>query len=199
MRDERSVCLENIPVSPSLTIHLIPSAVSALRFVEPIVSALRDAGFRAELWTEATPGAQEFISSIRTPIRLLRFNLVANPIVVIFRLIALWSAFRKIRPTCVHAHQTRGALIPLLAAWFAGVPHRIYHNHGSAYWGTQGVVKRLFGVLEKLTCTLATYVLFVNPRLREIFVQDSLVSAEKSQAPEPGSACGIDLDRKSVV
>ena len=35
-----------------MIIHLIPNPVSALRYVEPMVLALNEAGYDAELWVE---------------------------------------------------------------------------------------------------------------------------------------------------
>lgn len=177
----------------SLVIHLMTNPVSALRFVDPLVCALRSQGLNAELWTEHWPGLESFIAAIRSPKRRARFDLVANPLRVLANLVITWRAFREVRPIGIHAHQTRGSLLPLLAARLAGVPIRIYHNHGSAYWGTSGLLKAAFKILEKCNCGLATHVLLVNPALRQAFVNDGIVEPAKAMVPGPGSACGIDL------
>src|SRR5581483_9452569 len=120
-------------------IHLIPNPLSGLRFVDPIVKELSVAGFDAELWTEPGIGTDRFVAKIGARKRLAYFNIVVNPIAIIWRGLSLWRQFLIIRPRCVHAHQTRGGVIPLVAARMANVPIRIYHNHGSAYWGTSWI------------------------------------------------------------
>jgi glycosyltransferase EpsF len=48
---------------------------------------------------------------------------------------ALLSLFRHRRYAIVHAHISTMNLFPLLAAWRAGIPVRICHNHSTAHWG----------------------------------------------------------------
>lgn len=174
-------------------IHFMSHAVSALRFVDPITQRLRQDGFYVELWVEAEPPAPQFRSALTGPVRTSAFSLVPNPLVVLARAISLLSELWKAQPLVIHAHQTRGSLLPLLCAFVLGVPIRIYQNHGSAYWGTSGTSKRLFGILERLNCALATTVVFVNPNLREVFIKDHIVSAGKTMQILPGSSCGIDV------
>jgi N,N'-diacetylbacillosaminyl-diphospho-undecaprenol alpha-1,3-N-acetylgalactosaminyltransferase len=174
-------------------IHLIPNQVSAHRYVEPMVQALAQAGFGVELWVEPDEQGDAFYQRMQVRKRLARFDLRLNPFALLARLVSLWREFARMRPAGVHAHQTKGGLLPLLAALLAGVPVRIYHNHGSAYWGTSGLLQRAVGLLERWNCALATHVLIVNPALREVFVRDGLVAASKVQVLGPGSACGLDL------
>lgn len=48
---------------------------------------------------------------------------------------ALRTAFRKKKYCIVHAHLSTMSVFPLFAAWRAGVPVRICHNHSTANWG----------------------------------------------------------------
>lgn len=47
----------------------------------------------------------------------------------------LYKAFKEHRYRIVHAHLSTMSVFPLFAAWRAGVPMRICHNHTTAYWG----------------------------------------------------------------
>jgi N,N'-diacetylbacillosaminyl-diphospho-undecaprenol alpha-1,3-N-acetylgalactosaminyltransferase len=158
-----------------------------------MVQALAEAGYNVELWVEPDAQGETFFENMRVRKRLIRFNLVLNPFTAIKRLWSLRNEFSRIGVGAVHAHQTKGSLLPLLAALLAGVKFRIYHNHGSAYWGNSGLMQWTIGLLEKLNCSLATQVLFVNPALRDRFVNDGLIDAAKAQVLGPGSACGLDL------
>lgn len=48
---------------------------------------------------------------------------------------ALYKAFKAGKYKIVHAHLSTMSVFPLFAAWRAGVPVRICHNHTTAYWG----------------------------------------------------------------
>jgi glycosyltransferase involved in cell wall biosynthesis len=176
-----------------LLLHFMASPVSAKRFVEPLVTALRNNGFRAEICTERDDISDAFLLNINGPLNLLRFNAVANPFRTLSGLVESIRLLRSREPDGVHAHQTRSSFIPLLAAVLTGVRVRIYHNHGSAFWGTSGVVQAIFWCLEYLNCALATHVLFVNPALQRTFVSARIVRSEKTYVAGPGSACGLDF------
>lgn len=48
---------------------------------------------------------------------------------------ALYTAFKQRGYKIVHAHLSTMSVFPLFAAWRAGVPVRICHNHSTAHWG----------------------------------------------------------------
>lgn len=48
---------------------------------------------------------------------------------------ALYQAFREKKYGIVHAHLSTMSVFALFAAWRAGIPVRICHNHTTAYWG----------------------------------------------------------------
>ena len=47
----------------------------------------------------------------------------------------LYALFRENHYTIVHAHINTLCVFPLFAAWRAGIPVRICHNHSTAHWG----------------------------------------------------------------
>ena len=51
---------------------------------------------------------------------------------------ALYTAFKQRGYKIVHAHLSTMSVFPLLAAWRAGMPVRICHNHSTAHWGEGG-------------------------------------------------------------
>lgn len=68
---------------------------------------------------------------------------------------ALYTAFRQRNYKIVHAHLSTMSVFPLFAAWRAGVPVRICHNHSTAHWGegTKTLLKYLLRPLNKLFAT----------------------------------------------
>ena len=67
----------------------------------------------------------------------------------------LYKAFKKRRYKIVHAHLSTMSVFPLFAAWRAGVPVRICHNHTTAYWG-EGIKTLLKYILRPFNKIFAT-------------------------------------------
>ena len=68
---------------------------------------------------------------------------------------ALYRAFRGKRYQIVHAHLSTMSVFPLFAAWRAGVPVRICHNHTTAHWG-EGIKTLLKYILRPFAPVFAT-------------------------------------------
>lgn len=68
---------------------------------------------------------------------------------------ALHTAFKQRGYKIVHAHLSTMSLFPLFAAWRAGVPVRICHNHSTAHWG-EGVKTLLKYILRPFNKLFAT-------------------------------------------
>lgn len=68
---------------------------------------------------------------------------------------ALYSAFREHGYKVVHAHLSTMSVFALFAAWRAGVPVRICHNHSTAHWGEgkKTLLKYLLRPFNKLFAT----------------------------------------------
>jgi glycosyltransferase involved in cell wall biosynthesis len=190
-----------------MIIHLIHHPVSAKKFVEPLVESLNSNGLKTELWLEKREDLKDFTSAINCPKNFVKFDLSLNPCAVLARLVKLSRKFVKVKPNAIHAHQSRAAFLPLLAAKIAHIPIRIYHNHGTPYLGHRGVLRGLLWVLEFLNCSLATHVITVSKSIHQKMVQHHIVSKSKCRILGEGSACGIDLadfskekfDRASMI
>jgi N,N'-diacetylbacillosaminyl-diphospho-undecaprenol alpha-1,3-N-acetylgalactosaminyltransferase len=175
-----------------MIIHFIHHPVSAKRFVEPLVDCLNKNNFKTELWVENKIGFEQFINQIACPVNFCKFDISPNPFQFIFRCLSLIKKLRKLNPKAVHAHQTRAALIPLLAACICRIPIRIYHNHGIPYIGYKGFFRFFLFALEKINCRLATNVITVSPTLKSIIERD-INPPNGCCILGNGSACGIDL------
>src|SRR4051794_2605701 len=72
-----------------------------------------------------------------------------SPIADIVSVVRLLRLFRRLRPTIVHVHTPKAALVGTIAAWFARTPIRIYHLHGLVLEGARGVRRRILTLTEK--------------------------------------------------
>jgi len=142
-RDAGAELNANVP----LVVHSIHFPVSARSFVMPMVKCLNLHGIDAELWFENQDKHQAMIRQITVPSRHVDSDLSFDPLAFKRRLAAYRRALRKSPPRILHAHQARASLIPLLAGYLEKVPARIYHNHGLAYLGYRGLMRRLLRAL----------------------------------------------------
>ncbi len=181
-----------------MIIHLIHYPVSAKRFVEPLVCALTEAGYNAALWLENRTGLESFSESITVNKRYINFDITINPFECMARLINLFRIFKKDKPAAIHAHQSRGSFLPLLAAFFARVKIRIYHNHGLPFLGYKGPKRFAFWLLEFLNSTLATHTIAISQPLLQEMIKSKAAPAAQLSCLGRGSICGIDLSEFAI-
>ena len=106
----------------------------------------------------------------------------------------LWI-FLKDKPYIVHGNTPKASLLSMVAAWITRRPVRIYMCHGLRYQGTQGKLRKLLMMLEKITCSCATNVISVSRGVAAIMVADGLCKKEKIQVVGYGSAGGVDTEK----
>jgi len=178
-------------------VHSIHFPVSARSFVMPMVECLNRHGIDAELWFENQDKHQAVIRQITVPSRHVDSDLSFDPLAFNRRLVAYRRELRKSPPRVLHAHQARASLIPLLAGYLERVPVRVYHNHGLAYLGYRGLMRRLLRALEQVNIGFATHVLLVSHSNLAAARSDGLLRGGKGTVLANGSAVGIDLQEFS--
>ncbi len=173
------------------SIHL---PVSARSFVLPMVKSLNQAGISTELWVENFAKQSAIVELLDVPKYFIASDLVKNPLTIMARFFNYRRQLRRARPKVIHTHQTRAAIIPLLAAYLEKVPVRIYHNHGLSYLGYKGGMRWFLRILEVVNIYLATHVLLVSKsNLAEARV-DGILQNHQGYVLAHGSAVGIDLN-----
>jgi len=174
-------------------VHSIHFPVSARNFVMPMVECLNRHGIGTELWFEHQVKHQAVVRQIHVPSRHVDSDLSFNPRTFHRRLSDYRRELRKAPPDVLHTHQARASLVPLLAGYLEKVPTRVYHNHGLAYLGYHGILRRLLRALEQLNIALATHVLLVSHSNLAAARFDGLLAPGKGTVLANGSAVGIDL------
>lgn len=109
--------------------------------------------------------------------------------------------FLRERPVIVHGNTPKASLLSMVAGWLTRRPVRIYMCHGLRYQGTDGRMRSLLMLMERITCRCATHVLCVSEGVMNTFEQDGICKRKKMRVIGHGSACGIDMshyDRNQV-
>jgi N,N'-diacetylbacillosaminyl-diphospho-undecaprenol alpha-1,3-N-acetylgalactosaminyltransferase len=177
-----------------VVVHSIHFPVSALAFVAPQVDYLNRHGVPCELWVERFPGLDGFIEQLQVPKRIVATDLSFNPVRFAGKLCGFRSLLRDVKPRVLHCHQSRAALIPLLAGYLERVPIRVYHNHGLPYLGYSGLLHWMLRLMETINLRLATHSLLVSHSNREAAILDGLFAAREARVIADGSIAGVDLD-----
>ena len=120
-----------------------------------------------------------------------------RPIALIKDFICLFKFilfFFKERPYVVHGNTPKASMLSMVSAWITRVPVRIYMCHGLRYQGTQGKMRKLLMLMEKLTSACATEVICVSNGVRDTFAKDGICPKSTSVVLGAGSATGLDIE-----
>lgn len=88
---------------------------------------------------------------------------------------------RNLAPEIVEAHTSKAGLLGMIAARLAGVPVRIYHNHGMALSSARRAARPLLWLAERVACALATEVVYVAPSVRDDAVAKRVCPTRKAR------------------
>ena len=108
------------------------------------------------------------------------------------------AIFQREKFNLVQYSTPNASLYASLAAWMARVPVRLYCQWGIAYVGFAGVKRKLFKLIEKMVCTLSTWVepdSFGNLRFSH---EEGLYAEQKGSVNWNGSASGVNLDKFNI-
>ena len=106
--------------------------------------------------------------------------------------------FRRERFDLVQYSTPNASLYAAIAAWIARVPVRLYCQWGMAFVGFSGIRRRIFKAIEKLICSLSTWV-EPDSKSNLLFAhREGLYPEEKGSVIWNGSACGIDLNKFDI-
>jgi glycosyltransferase involved in cell wall biosynthesis len=119
----------------------------------------------------------------------------AAPLSGIVNLVRLWWVLWRLRPEIVDAHGSKAGLVGILASWLARIEIRIYHNHGLAMLSSKGIKRAFFRVVEKISCRLATHVIFVSGSNMTDAVEAGVCRVDKATLLGPGTIAGIDINK----
>ena len=106
--------------------------------------------------------------------------------------------FRREKFDLVQYSTPNASLYASLAAWLARVPVRLYCQWGLAYVGFRGIKRKIFKAIEKLVCTLSTWIepdSFGNLRFSH---EEGLYPEDKGSVVWNGSASGVDLEKFDI-
>lgn len=119
--------------------------------------------------------------------------------------LSVFSAIKKIKKICkkqkfdiVQYSTPNAAFCASIAAKKAKIPVRLYCQWGIRYMGFMGVKRKIFKLIEKITCRNSTFIEAESFGIIDFARSEKLYSSEDSCVIWNGSACGVDLDKFDI-
>ena len=109
-----------------------------------------------------------------------------------------YRLFRKERFDYIQYATPNASLYASIAAWMARSPIRVYCQWGIRYVGLNGMTRRLFKMLEHLTCLLSTHICSASQKNLEYAVSEGLYPREKACIIGDGGTIGVNLGEYDI-
>lgn len=86
-----------------------------------------------------------------------------------------------------------------LAGKRAGIKKRIYNQCGIRYVSLTGIKRKIFKLVEKLTCKFSTHVKSQSPKNMEFAISEGLCKREKISVVGIGGTIGVEIDKCRAI
>lgn len=178
-------------------LHVTSLGITARLFLVPHFRRLREAGMSVALACGEEAETRRLCDELDIRYTPVPIRQHISPLADIHAVLGLWRILRRERPRLVHAHMSKAGLVGLIAARLAGVPVRIYHNHGLAMLGSRGPRKWMLWAVEWLNNRLATHVLFCGESTRKAALRCGVARHDRAMVLGEGTISGIAVEKFS--
>lgn len=173
----------------------VVTCADAARLLRGQLAAISRAGF--EVWIAAAPSVEfdrcalaEGVTSVAIPMQR-----ELAPLADLRTLAKLWLEMRRIRPRVTNVSTPKAGLLGGLAAWFSGVPCRVYTLRGLRWETTRGWKRWVLLAAESLACRAAHRVICVSASVRDRAIAAGIVKRDKTVVFGAGSSNGVNAAR----
>jgi len=146
-----------------LLLHVVTIPGTLLSFFQGQIDYMKKNGF--EVAAISSDGKQVALVEQKYNIKVYPVPM-RRGISIFTDIVSLLNLFRTIKslhPTIANFHTAKASFLGIIAAYFAGVPIRIFTLHGlRSSSTTSGLQKKIIDFTEKLVCRLATKVFVVS-------------------------------------
>ena len=186
-------------------VYLVTDPITAECFLDGHLAFLRETGFDVHLVSRPGPSLSRVRDSSGVETHEIPFQREIAPAADLQCLSKLTKLLRRLAPEAVNASTPKAALLGLLAARRAQVPHRLYLVRGLRLETTTGLKRRVLVAAERATFRAATRSYCVSHSLRRRYLELVGGRGEGRAAERPaadrlkvlvnGSSNGVSLGR----
>ena len=155
------------------------SIFAVQHFLTEILSMVREMGMDVTVIAPSHAGADPELPCAGIRYCAVPMKRDISPFSDLRTLWQLYRLLRSIRPAIANMSTPKMALLGGMAAWLAGVPHRIYTLRGLRYETTRGWKRALLMACEKIACLSAHRVLCISRSLKDAVLRDRIARAGK--------------------
>jgi glycosyltransferase involved in cell wall biosynthesis len=167
------------------------------QFLPGILQTVRDRGFEPVV-IGPRAGAVDAPDVPGIEYRFARMNREISPWSDLRAIFEILRILRAVGPEICNMSTPKMALLGGIAAWMAGVPHRIYTLRGLRYETTRGAKRALLMACETLACACAHEVICISRSVRDAVIRDGVVPARKAALLGPRVSEGVTLRGESA-
>ena len=113
--------------------------------------------------------------------------------------VKLKRIFKEERFDVIYYMTPNASMYASLAGKMAGIKKRIYNQCGIRYVSLTGIKRKIFKLVEKLTCKFSTHVKSQSPKNMEFAISEGLCKREKISVVGIGGTIGVEIDKCRAI
>jgi glycosyltransferase involved in cell wall biosynthesis len=156
------------------------NSIFAVRHLLPeILSLVREMGMDTTVVAPGGPGEDPALMCPGVRFRSVSMKREISPVRDIWTLWQLSRMLRSIRPAITNMSTPKMGFLGGIAAFAAGVPHRIYTLRGLRYETTRSWKRALLMACERIACLSAHQVICISRSVKDTVLRDGITDASK--------------------
>ncbi len=161
-------------------------------FVVDAMRQLKNEGYDITLMASMS---EEFVKQYSSEFHCINVQMSrgVNPIEMIKSIVVFYKIFKRERFDYIQYATPNASLYASVAAKLIGCPVRVYCQWGIRYVGFSGMKRKLFKLLEVITCKLSTHIRPASRRNLQFAVSEGHYAAEKAAIIGDGGTIGVDF------
>ena len=111
----------------------------------------------------------------------------------------MYKFFKKEKFDALYYATPNAAMYASFAGKLAGIKVRIYSQCGLRYVSFEGLKRKIFKEVEKLTCSFSTHIKAQSPKNRQFAIDEGLCKPEKISVVGIGGTIGVELSECTAI
>lgn len=172
----------------------VPTSTSLLRGQ---LEWMRERGWDVHLVSSDGPELAE-VRAAGVTVHVIEMEREPSPLKDLKALAQWVRLLRGLRPEVLNLGTPKASLLGGLAGWLTRVPRRVNVVWGLRFEGFQGLKRRIFWAIERLTMATATHVLPISDSMLRVLRRERLVGGRRLQ-PLIGSGSSNGVDAEAIA
>ena len=165
---------------------------SAENFIGGQFTYFNEHGLNMHLICNQHEDLKDFCQRHKVSYKTMKLTRGISPVADLKALVATCKYIKNHQIDTVIAHQLKGRIVGMIAAYLMRVPNRIMFAHGVSFDNTTGIKRKLLIVFDRFITSLSTKVICVSQSVANIRVNTHIDTQSKQFLLNKGTCNGID-------